>query len=98
MTALMVKIRQEHQLISDQVSQLFADTREFLSTTKTNRLTQAQAQAKQLHQFHQQLEQQTHDFLANTAKERMTQAQKQKQSLNQFRKDLFVSIFGTSIG
>ncbi|MEC4887025.1 MAG: gas vesicle protein GvpC, partial [Scytonema sp. PMC 1070.18] len=56
MTALMEKIRQEHQSIAEEVAQLFQETQEFLLETKAQRQAQAKQQAEQLHQFHKQLE------------------------------------------
>lgn len=98
MTPLMIRIRQEHQGIAEEVTQLFQDTQEFLSATTAKRKAQAKEQAENLHQFHQELEQNTEEFLSDTAKQRMAQAQEQRQQLHQFRQDLFASIFGISIG
>ncbi|MBR8841106.1 MAG: gas vesicle protein GvpC [Stigonema ocellatum SAG 48.90 = DSM 106950] len=97
MTALMVRIRQEHRSIAEEVAQLSRETHEFLSATKAHRQEEAKKQAQQLHEFYQNLKQTTDDFLAQTSEQRMAQAKEQKQELQRFRQDLFVSIFGTHI-
>ncbi|WP_292793011.1 gas vesicle protein GvpC [Nostoc sp. NMS7] len=49
----MERIRQEHQSIAEEVSQLFKETHEFLSATTAGRQEKAKKQAQYLHQFHQ---------------------------------------------
>jgi len=95
MTALIEKIRDERRSIAEEVNQLFAETNQFLSVTRTNRIAQTQEQAQRLHKFHENLKQETRGFLVSTATKRTAQAQAQKQYLHQFRQDLFVSIFGS---
>jgi gas vesicle GvpC-like protein len=88
MTALLKKIRQEHQSIAEEVTELFRETHEFLSATTANRQVKAEKQAQELHQFQQNLEQTTHDFLTETAKERFAQAEAQARFLHEFCQEL----------
>nr|AAB23340.1 GvpC=gas vesicle protein {N-terminal} [Calothrix, Peptide Partial, 84 aa] [Calothrix] len=84
MTPLMIRIRQEHRGIAEEVTQLFKDTQEFLSVTTAQRQAQAKEQAENLHQFHKDLEKDTEEFLTDTAKERMAKAKQQAEDLFQF--------------
>ena len=89
MSALMEKIREENRSI-------FENVNKFIDCTKSARLAQAQAQAAELHQFQQNLQQETEQFLATTAQERLAKANAQAAELRQFRQDLFMSVIGGS--
>jgi len=77
MTALMVRIRQEHQSIAEKVAQLSKETNEFLSATTAKRQVNAKQQAEELLAFHIELQETSQQFLAQTAEERIAQAEKQ---------------------
>ena len=89
MSALMERIRQENLSIFESVNK-------FIDCTKTARLAQAKAQAAELSEFQQNLQQSTEQFLTTTAQERLAQAKAQATQLRQFRKDLFMSVIGES--
>jgi len=74
MSALMEKIREENRSI-------FENVNKFIDCTKSARLAQGKAQAAELHQFQQNLQQETEQFLATTAKERIALQQETEQFL-----------------